>query len=213
MENEDLSKSEDLTDMSAFESKPLKKAKVVVKKKMTIMTPKEEKKAEKVASVASSVSTNDTKKLINKAKKLLKADKVEGKQEDLTRAGDAHCAYGAQYSRKSMQRAHKEHTKSTQRAHKEHTKNTQRTQRECEIQRERCHQDFMVVIMMAMTGAKSPASSPFMPLNIVTPTKTATTGSITTAMTVLHDTVMHMQTPPSPESTMSKSEKAQINKI
>eukprot|EP00957_Ditylum_brightwellii_P051990 3943748-Ditylum_brightwellii.AAC.1 len=80
-------------------------------------------------------------------------------------------------------------------------------------------------MMMMMTGAKSPVSSisslsPLSPPNFSTPTKgaEATTEDdeleqeIVKEM-VLHNTIMHMNTMPTPLSTMSESEKAQINKI
>eukprot|EP00957_Ditylum_brightwellii_P190155 14474831-Ditylum_brightwellii.AAC.1 len=68
LENEDISKSEESTDMSAFKAWPLKKAKVVTAtKKKAGKKAKKEKRAEKVASMASSVS-DDTKTLIAKEK-------------------------------------------------------------------------------------------------------------------------------------------------
>eukprot|EP00957_Ditylum_brightwellii_P042517 3219263-Ditylum_brightwellii.AAC.2 len=74
--------------------KPFKKAKVIVKKKKKIKIPKEEKRVEKVASVVSSISTDDTKKLIAKAKKMLvAADEAKGRGEGIKGTADAHCTY------------------------------------------------------------------------------------------------------------------------
>eukprot|EP00957_Ditylum_brightwellii_P111344 8492028-Ditylum_brightwellii.AAC.2 len=105
LESEDISKYEDLTDMSAFKPWPFKKTKAVAKKKKIDKKPNEVKKDEKVMSVASSVSTDDTKMLITKAKKMLKVDEAKGRQEGLERAADFHCVHGVQGNRKSMQRA------------------------------------------------------------------------------------------------------------
>eukprot|EP00957_Ditylum_brightwellii_P042516 3219263-Ditylum_brightwellii.AAC.1 len=88
------------------------------------------------------------------------------------------------------------------------------------------------MMMLMVTGAKSPTSSPFTSSNLVTPAKSATTVSINTASTtlttqteeddlekkitaetVLYGTVMHMHTSPLPDSIMPESEEAQINKI
>eukprot|EP00957_Ditylum_brightwellii_P196745 14990153-Ditylum_brightwellii.AAC.1 len=100
--------------------------------------------------------------------------------------------------------------KATEQAHKEH-----------ESQRERHHQDFMMMVMvMLVTGAKSPVSSisSLSSSKFITPTKGAATEEdelekeIAKEM-VLHNTVLHMKTPPSSVSMMSESEKAQINKI
>eukprot|EP00957_Ditylum_brightwellii_P164751 12543759-Ditylum_brightwellii.AAC.1 len=105
----------------------------------------------------------------------------------------------------------------------------EREHKECQIQRERHHQDFMMMMMMMMvTGAKSPAPPPPTPyygfvtsakLSLNSPTSATPDSTITTVSTAfaeegklknaeettLHDTVMHMKTPPLPNSTMSDS--------
>eukprot|EP00957_Ditylum_brightwellii_P162234 12353209-Ditylum_brightwellii.AAC.1 len=69
-------------------------------------------------------------------------------------------------------------------------KTTEQACEEYEIQKERCHQDFIMMMMM-VTGAKSPALSLSSPSllsssNLVTPTKgAATTSSIATVRTKL----------------------------
>eukprot|EP00957_Ditylum_brightwellii_P162394 12366222-Ditylum_brightwellii.AAC.1 len=110
--------------------------------------------------------------------------------------------------------------------------------KEYESQRERRHQDFMMMMMMMMmvTCSKSSSSSistpsppsslsvspSTSPSNFVTPSKRGDESkndddySIECAIareTVLHDTVMQMHTPTSPSTSMSESDKAQINKI
>eukprot|EP00957_Ditylum_brightwellii_P165113 12571124-Ditylum_brightwellii.AAC.1 len=102
--------------------------------------------------------------------------------------------------------------------HMEH-KVTEQACKDHEIQQERHHQHFM---MMMMNGAKSFASSlssPSLSSHCVTPTKVAplikkdALEEEIAKETVLHDTVVHMQTPDSPYSTVSESEKAEIEKI
>eukprot|EP00957_Ditylum_brightwellii_P042792 3240115-Ditylum_brightwellii.AAC.1 len=84
---------------------------------------------------------------------------------------------------------------------------------------------------MMVTGSKSPSSSfsspsPFTspstsPSSFVTPSKGDESKNKNddalerefSRETVLYDTIIHMHTPPSHLSTMSESEKAQINKI
>eukprot|EP00957_Ditylum_brightwellii_P212121 15366991-Ditylum_brightwellii.AAC.2 len=105
---------------------------------------------------------------------------------------------------------------------------TERTCKECELQRERCHQDFMMMMIIMVTGAKSPSLSISLPSPssspsiFISPTKgdeaknedddDALEREIAKEM-VLHDTAMHMHTPPSPLSSLPESEKAQLNKI
>eukprot|EP00957_Ditylum_brightwellii_P073964 5620096-Ditylum_brightwellii.AAC.1 len=85
---------------------------------------------------------------------------------------------------------------------------TEQVQKEHEIKYERCHQDFMMMIMMMVTGVMSPVSSispPSSSSHLVMPTKVAPQAEedaleeeIAKEM-LLHDTVMYMQTPDSPD--------------
>eukprot|EP00957_Ditylum_brightwellii_P155682 11851982-Ditylum_brightwellii.AAC.1 len=185
-------------------------------------------------SMTSSVSKNDTKMLIAEANKLLEGKTISYPQQSSKAKMNSSLFFIMQQQMKQREDEKASREQQMLIVYME-CKATERVCKKHEIQSERCHQYFMMMMMMVVTGTKSPASSPssFTLLHVVTPTKgAATTGSITTFNTeltaqtkedtlekqiavemVLHDTVMHMQTPLPPEPTMSESEKAQINKI